>query len=226
MTSAFPQTPWSSILRGKELDDDARRETLRRLLSRYWKPLYQCVRFGWQLEPEPARQRLEEFFYVLLHTDMMRDLDPEKGRFREFLKQHLNEFMSAAKDGPESDAPRDTGIVDAQEAEVEQREVGKPDEVFDMSWVELLIERALDRFAEKTGDEGKDGPLSVFRAIDVRPDERSAADLAAELEISVSEVDARLQEGRKRFRRVMAEQVQEYALDDRDAREELRWTIG
>ena len=235
MSTAFPLTPWSSILRGEELGDDARRDILRRLLARYWQPLYRCVRFGWNLEPSEATRRLEEFFFALLHTDMLRGLDPEKGRFREFLKRRLEEFMATADETARGEAPRETGIADLSEAAAveapqdERSPGGEPGEVFDSSWVELLIERALGRYAEEAADEPEDGPFAVFRGIDLetqRDPERRRSELAAELKLSEEQLNERLHEARKHFRRVMAEQIHDYALDDSDAREELRWTIG
>ena len=149
--AAFPLTSWSSIVRGAQGDSEARKESLKKLLSKYWRPIYASVRCGWGVEPA---------------------------------------------------------------------------EVFDEAWMDLVSEQALERLAADDEEPSEAGPVGIFRRVDVAPSPGDPTEIAAELELGVDEVRSRLLEGRRRFRRVVAALIQDYAVDERDAREELRWTLG
>ena len=55
---------------------------------------------------------------------------------------------------------------------------------------------------------------------------KSNAEIAQELEMERDQVHAALFQARRRFRRHLIEEIHEYALDQTDAKEELRWLLG
>lgn len=224
--TAFPLTPWSSIVRGAGGDAEARNESLKELLASYWLPIYATVRCGFESEPDEARDRVQEFFYELLRGDLLKGLDPETGRFREVLKAKLSEFMGRVGQEADRPAPQETSVADLATAEPMDVRPGAPEAVFDEAWLELLFERALERLDAEKDAETEAGSLRIFHRVDVVPSSGDPARIADELGLEEEEVRTRLLEGRKRFRRAVAILIQEYAVDDRDAREELRWTVG
>lgn len=90
------QTLWSTIVRVQQGDEAIRRAALERLTNRYYQPILCCVKSHWRPNwPEAAEDVAHDFLYKRLLTDaFFRDLGPEKGRFRAFIKRSIRNYIS------------------------------------------------------------------------------------------------------------------------------------
>lgn len=225
-TRAFPATAWSTILRGKVTDPAVRRQALEKLFARYWRPVYCSLRFGWNRSSEDAKDHVQGFFMNLLERDFLQDVDPAKGRFRAFLKVALKHYMLNEK----RDAKRQkrggafkTFTLDGFEEVT--AEPGDPDTVFDNAWYRTVLRNAIDELREKLASAGKEAYFRVFELHDLVSKRPSYDALAQQVGITETDVRNYLHYARKVLRRIVVHHVSQYALDEKDAREELRWIL-
>ena len=68
--------------------------------------------------------------------------------------------------------------------------------------------------------------IRIFSTVDVEDRGLSLAEIAQDLEMERDQVHAALFQARRRFRRHLIEEIHEYALDQTDAKKELRWLLG
>ncbi|MEK7866789.1 MAG: sigma-70 family RNA polymerase sigma factor, partial [Planctomycetota bacterium] len=87
----FPATRWTAILAARD-DDAARRRALEDLIAAYWKPLYFYVRRK-GLRVEEAKDAVQEFLVHVLEKDFLGRADPQRGRFRGYLKASFDHFL-------------------------------------------------------------------------------------------------------------------------------------
>ena len=80
----FSQTRWTLVLSAKEGEADASSKALEELSLAYWKPVYAYLR-GKGHSHEDAQDETQGFFAHLLKRDFLRNVQPEGGRFRNFL---------------------------------------------------------------------------------------------------------------------------------------------
>lgn len=225
---AFPTTLWSSILRAAKPDALARRESLEKLLGLYWKPVYCCVRFGWNKSVEDAKDLTQDFFSDLLERDFLKDVDPAKGRFRSFLKAALRNFlMNAKRDAARLKRGGAARAVPLEGLENVQAAPGDPDQVFDGEWLRSVLGRAVDELRSELAKAGKPVYFRVFELYDLGGmAEPSYGSVAKEAGISESDVRNYLHHVRQLLRRILIRQISEYAVDEHDVDEELRWILG
>jgi RNA polymerase sigma-70 factor (ECF subfamily) len=224
---SFPTTLWSSILRGTAEDPAMRRAALEKLFRLYWKPVYCCVRFGWNAAEEEAKDVVQNFFVDLLERDFLRDIDPSKGRFRSFIRGALKNFMlNAKRDAARLKRGGGAAIVPLEGIEDVRAAPGEPDGVFDAEWMKTVVERSIATVRAELEAAGKGKYFEVFRLKDLDEGDRSYQQIAKEIGLSESDVRNYLHHARQVFRKIMIRQVSEYALDEQDAEEELRWILG
>ena len=91
--AAFPTTRWSVVLAAKQREQPESVQALETLCRSYWYPLYVFVRSsGWA--PADAEDLTQEFFARLLEKNYLRVVEPQKGRFRTFLRFALKRFLA------------------------------------------------------------------------------------------------------------------------------------
>ncbi|MCP3915146.1 MAG: DUF4166 domain-containing protein [bacterium] len=88
---AFPETRWSLIL-GARGTETTRRAALEELLAAYWKPLYLFTRKN-GLSVDAAKDAVQDFALRMLEKDVLVRVDPDRGRFRSFLRVALQNHL-------------------------------------------------------------------------------------------------------------------------------------
>ena len=92
---AFDTTHWTTIFSARTLDDGRRRESVERLLGRYWKPVYCYLRRKGH-DNEAAKDLTQGFFQeVVLGRDLVQKAESQKGRFRTFLLTALDHYVTS-----------------------------------------------------------------------------------------------------------------------------------
>src|SRR5689334_7635039 len=91
--SRFPTTAWSVVLRAGNPQTRFCEESMERLCSSYWHPVYAFIRKK-GFRPEEARDHTQEFFGRVIEKRYLAGLDRSKGRFRSFLLAAVNHFLS------------------------------------------------------------------------------------------------------------------------------------
>jgi RNA polymerase sigma factor (sigma-70 family) len=159
-SARMPETMWSVVLRAKKDSAHSPDEALSRLCQTYWRPLYAFVRRRGN-SPHQAEDFTQGFFGHLFQRDWLKDVSPEKGRFRTYLLCCLTNYLNnqhRSASGPQRSPPG--GMVsldpDFEESSLWQsaREL-EPDKAFERLWVAELIDHAKKRLHSEHLSSGK-----------------------------------------------------------------------
>src|SRR6185295_18403144 len=123
------------------------------LCRAYWPPLYSYIRRQGH-EAAEAQDLTQEFFARLLKRDYLARLDEQRGKFRSFLLAYVKHFLSEQRDKARAQK-RGGGqkllSLDARDGEEgylsEPVDELSPEQVFELRWVQTLLQRAFDRLA-------------------------------------------------------------------------------
>ncbi len=188
----FPETRESIFDLARRPGSAEYREAWERLFRAYAGPLYGFLRRH-GCPREEARDLVQDFFVEGLYKPKLERYDPSRGRLRTYLVKCLVHRRRDVERLNRLQLYRDIAHVLAREDEedVEARiadEVSmSPEEALDREWAERTLEEAVGAVQERLLRIGDDVGFRVLREW-VLPGEdarRSAADLAADLGVSV-----------------------------------------
>lgn len=167
------------------------------LVTLYWKPVYCFIRHSWAKSNEDAKDLTQEFFTrMVLEGGLVHKYDPERGRFRVFLKTALVNFLRDVT----KTAGREKRGGDAKVLELPVDDVlpdfgaRAPEEAFDEAWRRVVIDRAVERLKQDLR------PLhwEVFKRYDIDA-AGSYEDVGRELGLKTRTVKKYLTIARRRF---------------------------
>jgi RNA polymerase sigma-70 factor (ECF subfamily) len=234
--ASFQSTMWALVL-GARVD----RSALEQLLRAYWSPVYAFIRrqgYG----GHDASDLTQEFLtQVVIGRDLVGRADPQRGRFRAFLKQALRNFLidqhrlgrvskgaPGARGGPNRtvpDAPPEATTLDALPAAVDDGLAAGG--AFDRAWAATIIENTLERLEESLVADGMEAHWAAFHANVVGPALRRTAPLPLAALVPVTgavdeaQVSNMLQTVKRRFRRTLRDVVAETVADEGQVEQEL-----
>jgi RNA polymerase sigma-70 factor (ECF subfamily) len=221
---SFPATSWSCVIAAR--DGREREAHLDRLFRAYWQPVFLFIRRSWNKGDEEARDLAQEFFLRLLETDFLKDVAPEKGRFRSYLKACLRHFLLDANKLATA-AKRGGGAklfsIDATERPIEIP-AATPEESFDLEWTQALIQAVLPAMEQSLKSLGRERAWKLFREVDLegggaRPSYGELAKAHGETE---QKVKSDLDFARKMLRKLILPKVRDYTVTDEDAAREMK----
>lgn len=215
------------------MDSDHAQQALEKLCRTYWQPLYACVRrqgYG----TEESKDLTQEFFSRLLENNSVRHADPERGRFRTFLKACLKNFLN--KEWVKANAAKRGGgslqiSLDAQQAE--QRFTAEPSDnltpeiVFERQWAATVLESVIKRLSEEYAAADKKKLFEELKAYTWGDDSgRSYADIGREFGLSEGAIKVAALRLRERYRELLRMEVARTVADPSQAEDELRHLIN
>jgi DNA-directed RNA polymerase specialized sigma24 family protein len=162
----FQPTLWTTILRAKDASSPERQQALQSLISTYWKPVYFFIRRRGN-DVETSKDLTQSFFAAFLEKDFLKNVAPEKGRFRSFLLASLTYFLSDEYD--RASAKKRGGGFEFVQAEQElASSEATPEQAFFQQWAVETMSLAVARLREECTPEdfalltdGKSQGLSV-----------------------------------------------------------------
>lgn len=226
---AFPPTITSAILALKSDDDAARSIAWERVARIYGRPIARYLNLRWRLPPTESEDIAQSFFARSLEKGTFGAFDPQKARFRTFLRTCLDRFVlderrvaRAAKRGGGAAQVDVDAIPNLLEAPTED-----PEACFEAEWKKHIIERALERLREQLTASKKVEHLRIFERFHLESDEPPAySAIAEELGISVTDVTNRLSYARRKLRAITLEILQEITASDEEFRSEAKTVLG
>jgi RNA polymerase sigma-70 factor (ECF subfamily) len=146
-----------------------RRPALRVLCEAYWGPVHYFLT-AIARDPQEADDVTQELFVSMLKPGFFEGYDPERGRFRVWLRGcarnvYLNHLkrQQANKRRPRELVEMD-GVGDEQLARLPP-DGEAADQIFDRQWALTLTQRALDRLHTQYRDEGAEHVFLQLRGI-------------------------------------------------------------
>ncbi len=226
----FATTHWSVVLAAKQSEQPEAAVALEKLCATYWPPLYAYIRREGGNQTE-AQDLTQEFFARLLARDYLQQLRHQDGKFRSFLLAYLKNFLSEQrrKFGTQKRGGGCTFISlnepDGEEGYLfEPVDHLTPDQVFELRWVQALLQRVLNRLRKEY--QVRDQAALFERLQDYQPHEaggQTYAQLGAPFAMTESAVKSAVQRMRQRHRELLREEVAQTVTHPQDVEEELRY---
>ena len=150
-SSIFPRTDWAEL--SKAAEADATR--LDRLIRLYWEPLWIFLVATFPGMKNQADLLLQDFAEdKLLKEGWLRKADQDRGRFRDFLKASLRNFVLDRLSRAEAKNPP----ISIEELEQELPQPDAPSEAFDLAWARTVLAETLQRMEADCKNPGADQP--------------------------------------------------------------------
>jgi RNA polymerase sigma-70 factor (ECF subfamily) len=231
----FPVTHWSLIAGVQDSSISARNDALESLCRRYWKPVYHHVRRAWSKSSEDAKDLTQAFFVELLSGEALRRYLPEKAGFRTYLKMILRSFaanqhnaLNALKRGGAARLVElDAGETPLADLLPDDR-AANPEELFDRSWKEEVLSRAMERARQWFADTGRAVQFRAFEEYELSGagENPTYAQVGAKVGISESDVRNYLFAVRERLRGEIRAEISQTVLNPEQLEEEWNDLFG
>ena len=229
-TDRFRTTHWSVVLLSAQTQVPDSRTALADLCRLYWYPLYVFVRRRGH-SAEDAQDLTQGFLLSLLERKSLRQVGPEKGKFRSFLLASLNNYISDAFDREKS-VKRGGQIefvaLDFEGGEERYREDPADsltaEKIFDARWAKILLDQAIARLRQEYSSQGKVGVMDTLEPfLDATNCRRlpSYEDIAHRLQVSLGGVKTLIHRLRKRYSELLREEVARTVADPQEVDEEI-----
>jgi len=234
----FPETRRSVIEAMRDDDPAVRRVGFEALVRGYWRPVYTYLRLRGRLPAEEAEDLTQGFFAHALEKRVLDAFDPERARFRTWLRTCLdgyraNERKAAGRrkrGGDLRHLPLDFPALEGELARRRPAPDDDPDRLFHREWLRGLLALAVDDLRGDETDAGRAIDFEIFRRYDL---EGSDADrrptyreIASELGVPVTKVTNALHAERRRFREAALRRLRRICASDREFRAEARELFG
>lgn len=209
--TAFRTTDWSIVL-DAGADGARKRRALEKLCRIYWQPVYAFIR-GLGHDPEQAKDLTQSLFAHLLETDFFATADPERGRFRAYLRQTCRLFLgnewqkrtAQKRGGTTPPIPLDE-IGAADEAQFAR--TADPAAEYDRQWALALLRSAMNRLEEEYRAAGDSRTLAALRPyLTARPEPGDYDRLARQLGVARGAVPVLVHRLGKRYQELIRAEV-------------------
>ncbi len=225
----FVTTHWSVVLVAGRSDSTRARNALARLCQTYWYPLYAYVRRRGH-SAHDAQDLTQEFFARLLERHTLASADPNRGRFRSFLRSAMNHFL--AHEWEKARAQKRGGgcpILSLDLARAEQRydlepaDNSTPDKLFDKHWASALLEEVLNQLEAEYQQAGKAELFAALKqTLTGTRESQPYAVLATSLGMNEAAVKVAVHRLRKRYRELLRVEITNIVADPEQADDEVR----
>ncbi len=233
--SSFPPTRHSVIEGMRSADAGIRRDAFGDLVEGYWKPVYKYLRIQWRLPDEDARELTQAFFSQAFEKEWLARYEPEKARFRTFVRvcadrfvQNARQAASRLKRGGEAEVlPLDFPAVEAEMNRQGLSALPDAEEFFRREFIRALFERAVEDVRADYVAAGKAQQFALFERYDIAPpDDISYATLAQEFGLTQAQVTNTLGRVRRSFRTRALDTLKTMCGSEEEFRREARDVFG
>lgn len=228
----FPlQTAWSIVLGAADRKSPQWKDKLESLVRSYWKPVYVYLIRRWNCAPQDAADLTQDLFAELYEDDFLHEADPERGRFRTFLKLKVRDLVlhdfarrSAQKRGGKA---RILSIHQLEDAPpIDPRWPGMtPEEEFDREWALSVLSQAIEDLRQKLTAEGREVVFRAFWNCTAATPPRSYRECADELGLKINDIGNYVYRARGELRKILQRTVRDLVERADDEDQELRYIL-
>jgi RNA polymerase sigma-70 factor (ECF subfamily) len=217
------------VLAGADSANPESRRALEDLCSRYWYPVYAHARFLGHDE-DSAKDLVQGFFAHVLEKHALKVADPERGRFRAFLKTSFGHFVAnerrtaraQKRGGGNKDLPFDLDTAESRYS-LEPVDEATPEQSFERLWARTMLSRSFERLENEMRAEGV---AERFRNLEPfltgKPEGAAYRRIGTELGMSEGAMKNAVHRMRRRFGRVLRDEVAQTVRDPDQVDDELR----
>lgn len=229
----FETTHWSLVLAAAQDATPESRQALANLCEKYWPPVYAYIRRR-NYRVEDAQDLTQGFFARLLEKGYLKEVRRDRGKFRAFLLTAVKHYLANERDralaakrgGGAIPLSLDFAIAEGR-CKVQPVEHLTPEKVFERRWIVAILEQALSRLKNEYVEAGK-GPLfNRLKCILTEEDTRAPySRLATELEMSEGAVKVAVHRLRRRFGRLLREEIAQTLSDPAELEDEIHYLFS
>jgi len=228
-TPEFRTTHWSIVLAaGNEGCPQAAQEALARLCRIYWYPIYAFIRRR-GYDPHEAQDLTQDFFVHVLEDEILKSVDPVKGKFRSFLLVSVKNFLAKAWNRQQA-AKRGGRFIfvswDAESAEncyqLEPSHDLTPEKIFEQTWAAVLLNEVRKKLSLEYAAEGKGGLFEAVEGCLAGEKAGPYAEMGSRLGMKEGAIKMAVLRMRKRYRELLRSEVAHSVGRPDEVEEELR----
>jgi RNA polymerase sigma factor (sigma-70 family) len=199
------------------------------LVDMYWGPIYAYIRRCGHGREAAADLTQEFVATVVLERGLIGQAEPERGRFRTFVKSAIRNFLvdQHRRATTKRRMPAGRVISGAGLEDLEPSDGDDPGRAFDRQWAATLISCALERLEAECLGGGMKAHWEAFKMVAVDPvlggtSPAPLTEVAERLGVDSAErVSSMVQTVRRKFRRVLLETARETVADPDHAEGEV-----
>lgn len=229
----FETTSWSLILRAASADDEEARLAVALLCEAYWYPVYAYIRRQGSSAAD-AEDLTQGYFARFLEKDFIRDVHPDRGRFRSFLLVSVRNFLNNERDRERAlkrGGGRRLVSLDAERAEArlaaEPQDPATPETLFEKSWAQTVIGRVHERLEQEAARRGAADRLARLRPFLAGSEpEGTYAAIAREWGVGETAVRVALHRLRRRFAELLRQEIGRTVDSAAEIDDEVRYLLG
>jgi RNA polymerase sigma factor (sigma-70 family) len=229
----FVTTSWSTVLAAREASTVASREALEALCRTYWYPVYAFVRRQ-GVDVMDAQDLTQAYFAQLLEKGYLDDYDPDRGRFRVFLRTSVRNFVSKERDKERTwKRGGRTGVVSLDDDQSEGRyriepvDRLTPEQLYERRWALTVLEQALGRLRQERIDAGRELEFSKLEGfLTGQGAQGRYKEIAAELGTSEDAVKTALHRLRRQFGDILRDVIGATVSRREEVDDELKHLLG
>jgi RNA polymerase sigma factor (sigma-70 family) len=226
--SRFATTSWTQVLAARESPSIESRKALDGLCRTYWYPLYALIRREVH-DADAAKDLTQAYFAELLDKGYLEDYDPERGRFRVFLKTSVKHFLSKERDkartwkrGGHAEAlPLDMPDFEGRYRH-EPVDRLTPEEIFERRWTLTILERVVERLRQEQSEAGSGRQFALLEGFLTGGAAASYQDVADDLHTSEGAIKTAVYRLRQRFGRLLREEIAETVANPDQVDDEVK----
>jgi RNA polymerase sigma factor (sigma-70 family) len=235
---SFPVTRHSVIRAAGSADPEARRQAFSSIVEAYWRPVYKYARLKWHAAADEAEDLTQAFFARAFEKGFFTAYDPQKARFRTFLRTCLDGFVANERKAAQR-LKRGGGVhvvpldFKTAEGELRQHDVAVPadmEEFFDQEWARSIFTLAVERLKTHYTASRREKYFRVFERYDLQEtatgERVTYAELAEELGVRATDVTNYLAAARRQFRAFVLERLRELTATDEEFSAEAKRLLG
>jgi len=221
------------ILTARENDPAQAQQGLEELCRTYWYPLYSYLRRrGYQ--PADAEDLVQGLITKLLQRDFLKNVTPEKGRFRSFLltclKHHVadlhQESLAHKRGGGQKTISLDQ-LTSEQRFLTEGPSHADPEHLFERQWALSTIESALRRLKEETAPHGNQELFDVLCGYLAREKrDPTYAEVARRFGLNETAVRSSVYRMRRQYRKLFREEIAKTVGYANELEDEIRHLLA
>ncbi len=228
---SFRTTRWSRVAMANDPASPEAVAALECLCQDYWPPLFAfALRRG--RDSHAAEDLTQAFFARFIERGYLKAADRTRGRFRTFLLTSFNHFL--IHDWEKNRAVKRGGQFtllswDEHHDVLESRATATalpPERHYDREWALAVMERALAKLRDEFAASGREHQFAVlgrFLSSEAVTGEYAAA--GKELGLTERAVKLAVHRIRRRYGRLMRDEVRETVADESDVQDEMRYLV-
>jgi RNA polymerase sigma-70 factor (ECF subfamily) len=219
----FPATRWTLIVSARK-GSPARRAALDELLRLYWRPLYLFARRKGD-DADAAQDAVQEFIAHILERDLIDRADPQRGRFRSYLRTAFSNYRVNQRERASAQKRGGGAAVVPLDFDVAENALGErplsAEAAFDREWALGVMSRALEELRREFESGARGGPFEVVTRFFQSETAPAYAEVAAEHGMSIPQLKAFLHRARVRFRELVRQVVADTVAEPADVENEI-----